>query len=467
MIKSYKKIIASFLIFGILTTIISTSCFARDNYAYAAGIQHNIDNLIPYVDDFDAYDDCANALGYYQNAGYNVAGHINPGRDLLWSNLYATVQFFAGHGNVDYIHFTETGIYNGNDWNNVSASAGGDTFTIDFIGTNSVHWDADTILVTYSSCNGGGTDGNVADDSVARSTCVRGSDVVVAFTDTVHTHYMDDWTDRYNEKLGAGYGVYDAVQYANSFNYILGGQKNNVIWSHGDSNIKIGTYGNSSKNAIGIGEQLLNLRNIQNNLSDNIVLNSDLEISKLKIEKDLNNRTVFNNINSNIIATEKNIESKLKEIYNNFDINNYQVDTYTTTVMNVNDNSVMDELKYYDYKLKIGDYITDAAYTVVVENNKIKEIYDNNIDIVKQEELLKSNEFVANINDYNVQMFDTKTKQMIEQKYDSQLRTIDKDYTFYYDIKNDKKYVIVSHTTEDNINVLESGIAIDSCCFEI
>ena len=66
----------------------------------------------------------------------------------------------------------------------------------------------------------------------------------------------------------------------------------------------------------------------------------------------------------------------------------------TSIIIKVNDNSIMNKLIYYDYKLKIGDYITDAAYTVVVENNKIKEIYDNNIDIKKQEELLKSNEFV-------------------------------------------------------------------------
>lgn len=467
MIKNSKKVITLFLMLGVLTTIFSSSCLARDNYAYAAGIQHNTDNLIPYVDDFDAYNDCANAMGAYQNAGYNVAGHINPGRDLLWSNLYATVQFFAGHGNVDYIHFTTSGIYNGDDWNGVSASAGKANFTIDFIGTNSVHWDADTILVTYSSCNGGGTDGNVADDSVARSTCAKGSDVVVAFTDSVNVHYMDDWTDRYNEKLGAGSGVYDAVQYANSFTYLLGGEKNNVIWSHGNNNIKIGKYGNSSKNAIGYEEQVLSLRNPKDNLRNNIVLNTNINCNKLKTEEDISNRTVFKNINSNIAATEKNIETKLKEIYNNFDINNYQVDTYTTTVMNVNDNSVMNELKYYDYKLKIGDYLTDAAYTVVVENNQIKEIYDNNIDIEKQEKLLKSDQFTADINDYNIEMYDKKTEEMIKQKYDTNLKTIDKDYTFYYDIENDKKYVIVSHTTEEDINVLESGIAIDSCNFEI
>lgn len=465
MIKKYKKIMLSFFGFCSLITITSTFCFARDNYAYAAGIQHNLDNLIPFVDNFDAYNDCANAMGAYKNAGYNVAGHTNPGRDLLWSNLYATVQFFAGHGSEECIHFTTTGIYDGDDWNDVTSNAGGAEFKLDLIGTNSVHWDADTILVTYSSCNGGGTNGEASENCIAKSTCIKGSEVVVAFTDEVNVFYMDDWTDRYNQKLGAGYGVHDAVAYANSFNYLLGGEKNNVIWSHGDSNIKIGKYGSSIKNSF--REQLLELRNIQTDFDNNILLNCDLELNKLVIEEDINNRMVFNNTNNNIIATEKNIENKLKEIYNNFDFNNYQVDIYTSINMNVNDNSVMSELKYYDYKLKIGNYITDAAYTVVVENDKIKEIYDNNVDIEKQEKLLKSNEFVADINDYNVEAFDEKTKQVIKQKYNTQLKTVDKDYTFYYDIKNDKKYIIVSHTTEDKSNLLKPGVAIDSCRFEI
>lgn len=291
------------LLLFLMVISISTGVYARDNFAYAAGIQHNLDNLIPWVDDFDAYDDCYNAMVAYQNAGYNVAGHTNPSKETLWTNLYATVQFFVGHGSTQFITFEDSGIVLGSDLTaDISINGKPTLEDVQFVGTESVHWDADTILVTYSCCDGAGTNGNIAPQSIVRATCEEGADVTVGFTNTVHPMYMDDWTDRYNQQLGAGVGVYDATKYANSFSYLLGNEKDNVVYAQIDPNLKIGKYGNSSKNSL--NPRIETFNDIKQSKANYIKI-QDVTASNVNLAKDksMDERNILSDNSQNLVAS--------------------------------------------------------------------------------------------------------------------------------------------------------------------
>lgn len=434
---------------GILTSLLLSTfsgVYARDNWAYAAGLKYDVpDNIF----DFDSIDECNNALTAYNNAGFSVGGDINPDKATLWKNLYATVQYFFGHGGVDFIFLGNTGIINGEDMTTtVTADNGKSVFSnVPFIGTNTVHWYADTDLVSYFSCNGAGENGEVTSDSLARSTCVRGATVVLGFTTEVHTLSLEKWSNRYNEKLGQGYGVDDAVKYANSFNYMFNDVKNVTLWNHGDANIKIGKYGSSSKN-YSTSEQ-------------NIKLNADDSIKE---------RLVYssNGLKTTKISSNSDIENKLSEIYQKFDSSNYIIEKNTSYCYDVNTNLPTEEKVYYDYKLKIGDYITDAGYTVIVENNMITEIYDNNIDLKEQEELLNKNfEFEANICKEDIESYKLDLNKKIIKKYDNKIDIVENEHTFYYDIENNKKYVVINCESEIKFDSVSSGKTIDYAMYEI
>lgn len=455
------------LLLFLMVISISTGVYARDNFAYAAGIQYNLDNLIPWIDDFDAYDDCYNAMVAYQNAGYNVAGHTNPSKETLWTNLYATVQFFVGHGSTQFITFEDSGIVLGSDLTTDISIKGNQTLEdVQFVGTESVHWDADTILVTYSCCDGAGTNGVIADRSLVRATCEEGADVTVGFTNTVHPMYMDDWTDRYNQQLGAGVGVYDATRYANSFSYLLGNEKDNVVFAQIDPNLKIGKYGNSSKNSL--NPRIETFNDIKQSKANYIKI-QDVTASNVNLAKDksMDERNILSDNSQNLVASTYNIDHAIKNVYNNFNKENYIIEKHTSSAINVNTNEVIHQSTYYDYKLKIGDFLTDAAFTVLVEDNKIEAIYDNNVDIEKQEELLKNSaNMKISVDDVTLSDIDNKAIKNIEEKYNDKVSITDKDYTYYYDIENDKKYIIGSYETELQIDN-NVATAIDNYKYEI
>ena len=431
------------LISGLLSTY--SGVFARSNWAYAAGLKYDIpDNIF----DMDPTNQCVNALNAYQNAGFSVGGHINPTKQILWENLYATVQYFNGHGNVDLLLLGNTGIINGADRTmNVTTDNGKKTFeNVQFIGTNTVHWDADTDLVSYLACNTAGVNNSVASDSLARSTCYRGATVVFGYTSEVHTVSLGSWSDRYNEKLGQGYGVNDALLYANSFNYLFNDVKNGTLWHHGNANLKIGKYNPATKNSLSETNNTLNKDDLTN---DRLVYSS-------------------NGINTSKVYSSSNVESKLSEIYKNFDRNNYIVEKNTSYCYDINTNLPTEENVYYDYKLKIGDYITNAGYTVKLKNGVISEIYDNNIDLDKQEELLeKSYNFNANISKENISMYKSDLNKRVTAKYNNKIEVIGNESIFYYDIENNKKYVVISCESEIEIDGEKGGKSIDSVMYEI
>lgn len=438
-----KKILAILIMVILISSLLSTfsGVYARSNYAYAAGLKYDVPGSIINMDPTDA---CLNAMYAYIDAGFSIGGHLNPTKQILWENLYATVQYFNGHGNVNFILLSSsTGIYRGGDrTTTITADNGKTRFeNVQFIGTDTVHWDADTDLVSYLACETAGTNNSVAENSLAKSTCARGATVVFGYTSEVHTVSLGSWSDRYNEKLGQGYGVNDALQYANSFNYLFNDVKNGMLWHHGNANMKIGKYNSSSKNSIAKESSMLK--------NDRLVYSS-------------------NGTKATKVSSKADIESKLSEIYENFDSNNYIVEKNTSYCYDINTNLPTEENVYYDYKLKIGDYITDAGFTVKLTNGAISEIYDNNINLEEQEELLeKSYDFNANLSKEKLSIYKSDLNKRVEAKYDNEIEVIGNESIYYYDIANDKKYVVLSCESETEIDGEEAGKSIDSIMYEI
>lgn len=443
-----KKILVVLTVLILISGLLSVCSvvFASSNLAYAGGLKDDDSSNIFAI---DATNPCTNALIAYQNAGFSVSGHTNPTKSTLLNNIHATVQFYYGHGGLNFIVLgPKAGIIKGgNTISDVDLPGGKKTYeSVQFIGTDTVNWNANTDLVSYLSCNSAGENSTANPDSVSGMTCAKGATVVTGYSSTVHLASLGNWSNRYNEKLGQGYGVLDAVNYANSFNYVFDDVKNVIVWHHGDPNIKIGKYSSSSKNSI---------------ISENNIFNNDTA-------KD--NRLVYssNVMDDTKISSNSEIESKLSEIYENFNSNNYIVEKNTSYCYDINTNLPTEENVYYSYRLKIGDYITNAGYTVKITNGVISEIYDNNIDIEKQEKLLKkSYEFNANINNENLSTYKSNLNKKVAIKYDNTVEIIENECILYYDIENDKKYVVVSCESEVKIDEEKTGKAIDSVMYEI
>lgn len=368
---------------------------ARDNFAFSVATQSGINT----VQDMN---DAANA---YYAAGYHSYGLTDPSTQTLWENLYADVQFFASHGDVNNVQFAESGIVVGNTG---YYDCGGTTKQL--IGTNAVHWDADTILVTYSSCNSAGANNNNDTNSITCKTAEKGATVAVGFRGEINTGSATNWDKRYNQKLGEGYGVIDAVNYASSFTYLDPDVKKVQIWHHGDANMKIGKYRSVGT---GLGEE----RNILNK-SIRQVVNNDID----------------------------SITSVIKSVYPNFNINNYEIENIDGTKTSlVNDNSTISDTNYIDLRFKIGDFYTEAGYTVELKNNAVTAIYDNNIDMVKQETLVNDRiSTYAKLTQERIEELKEDAKEELSERYND-IVDIQNDgitYKYYYDLNTDKKYII-------------------------
>ena len=241
-----SKIQISIIILTILLLLcsFSSTVFGRDNYAIGiATIEDNGQFLL------DTRESVSEAITAYQKAGYRVYGVGNPGKQHLWEQLYADVQFFNCHGNQECVVTAISGIVVGSDrmYGNK-----------DCIGTNSVHWDADTILVIYAACQGAGNDGINNPNSVARKTAERGADVVMAWRSSVETTRLRAWTRNYNNALANGYTVIKAMDYVNSFSYSDSRvPQNSTIIHHGDTSIKIGKYRSANSDEIRPEDNLL------------------------------------------------------------------------------------------------------------------------------------------------------------------------------------------------------------------
>ena len=396
-----KKSIVFFIISVLVTVILlfelAGVVLARDNYAIGiATIEDNGEFL------WDSRASISEIITAYNKAGYRVYGVGNPGKQHLWEQLYADVQCFLCHGNQDCVVTAISGIVAGSDrmYGNK-----------DCIGTDSVHWDADTILVIYGSCQGAGDNGVINKNSVGYKTAFRGAQVVMAWRSSVNIPNLEKWTKYYNNRLADGYSVIQAMDYANSFSYTDSRvPQNSTIIHHGDTGIKIGKYRNITENQI--------------RPEDNLLLKAKT-------------RTV---ISSNDVNAIYNV---IKETYPDFDENNYIITRGNSQSINVT-NEQVSETEYINLMLKVGEFETESGFTVRAEDGIVEAIYDNTIDFKKEAMLTKQKApMMANCTETELQELKDEAIQKILSAYNNNvsINTDDVTYKYFYDIETEKKYV--------------------------
>ena len=394
-----KKSIVFFIISVLVTVILlfelAGVVLARDNYAIGiATIEDNGEFL------WDSRASISEIITAYNRAGYRVYGVGNPGKQHLWEQLYADVQCFLCHGNQDCVVTAISGIVAGSDrmYGNK-----------DCIGTDSVHWDADTILVIYGSCQGAGDNGVINKNSVGYKTAVRGAQVVMAWRSSVNIPNLEKWTKYYNNRLADGYSVIQAMDYANSFSYTDSRvPQNSTIIHHGDTGIKIGKYRNITENQI--------------RPEDNLLLKAKT-------------RTV---ISSNDVNAIYNV---IKETYPDFDENNYIITRGNSQSINVT-NEQVSETEYINLMLKVGEFETESGFTVRAEDGIVEAIYDNTIDFKKEAMLTKQKApMMANCTETELQELKDEAIQKILSAYNNNvsINTDDVTYKYFYDIETEKK----------------------------
>ena len=422
--KNVVFVIISILLIVILLFGLSGVALGRDNYAIGiATIEDNGEFLL------DTRESVSEAITAYSKAGYRVYGVGNPGKQHLWEQLYADVQFFNCHGNQDCVVTAISGIVAGSDrmYGNK-----------DCIGTDSVHWDADTILVIYGSCQGAGNNGVANENSVGYKTAVRGAQVVMAWRSSVGSDSLREWTRNYNNRLADGYSVIQAMDYANSFTYSDSRvPENSTILHHGNTDMKIGKYRSMTSDEV--------------RPEDNLLLKTKT-------------RTV---VSSNELDTVYNV---IKETYPDFNENNYIITRGKAQSIDVTNGNI-DETEYINLKFKIGDFETNSGFTIKAKNNIVEAIYDNTVDLQKEKLLTqRRNVMTTNYKEKEIDEIKVDVAQKIMNAYNNCVNIDpenDVTYKFFYDIETGKKYIeFLVKSTMGNVEG-EKPVAYDTVKYEI
>ena len=152
-----------------------------------------------------------------------------------------------------------------------------------------------------------------------------------------------------------------------------------------------------------------------------------------------------------------------------FDIKNYNIINRNEAIAtNIELNEVTEYISYIDFQFKIGDFVTETGYTIEIHDGNIQAIYDNNINIEKQEKILaKTSEFVVKVKETSLEKMRQEAMSKVSKKYNSQLLEDDVDIKYYYDIQADKKYIVYSIPSIIETNNGKQGILYDNVRYEI
>ena len=344
----------------------------------------------------------------YEFHKYPTFSVTDPALLVVLSNAVgANVQLYFCHGDPTLITFEEGGL--------TTKSSG--TIPIVFPGTNEKKYldFYSTSIVNWSNKK---LD-EFSRESIAHQIAELGSQMVVGWTSQFSSLSGPDWLNTYHDKLTKGATVLEAMEEANKKFYVYGNVKN----SH------------------------LSYNSITSISQENKLLSATTDI----VKKEENN---------NILSEKekgKFKESQVENIIKSNDIN-FNIDNYEKRVLDglyicdVATGIVQKEESYIDYVYKIGDFITNSAYTVVLDkDNNIKEINDYTKEIPATISINNHNTGDFSISDEISNFYLNKAKSNIEKTDDIEKEEI----IFYYDIEKNKRYAYVdivlnnSYTTDN------------------
>lgn len=347
------------------------------------------------------------------------------------SNFMSEVQLYATHGATDIIFFKgeASAIKTGNsiDLNNGHIQIG-------ILDTAKKYWAPNTKLITYIACNTGGTNGFADNNLITHySVAIGGVDICVGFKKEIFYDSAEAWSRNYNMYLASGYGVLDAVDYANSISYNNNNVHSTYLVYNGDKttpNMKIGKYAN---------------------------FNSMIErqsISADYLHRSLENRNIIEEkikLNNTISNDYSDIYNVIKKKNKEFNIDEYNITREVTEIEDVATNK-RQKIEYIDLQKKIGDYYTTSGYVAKIIDNEIVAIYENNLSNQKNFLNLEK-DFKVNYTEVE-NIVNEKISKIKEKTSEDEKIDLDEEcpYRLYYDIENNKKYIELNYKSEITIN---------------
>lgn len=392
-----KKILLKIVILLLLLFLLTTSTI----YALTASGERACALLNPNSGGIDSENmrSMENAKKTYDSFGYSTSIIKDPSALTVLSNAISSkVQLYNCHGEVNSLEFKDGGI------------TILDTYTSNgktFYNVDGVDWSTKKLLILGACYSAGHEE---SDSTAIAPVLVRkGAQMSIGWHSKLSSFSFPDWLDNFHKEMDNGYNPLAAVNRAN-----------NEYWYFND-NVKNTLFSYSSIST----------------LSDN---------AKYKLETSSNN--ILSVQNSSLI-TENQIEEIIKENNSTFDASQYEK-TYTDGLYTYN--AETDKIEhinsYIDYKLKIGDYLANSGYTVVLDGDGIvqqiidKTLKSTNLDIDNKQ---KSSNY--QISEQSYQYYLNKAKENISNIND----IIEEDIKFYYDLNKNIKYANITLTVTDPV----------------
>lgn len=350
---------------------------------------------------FEVENSMEKAKETYEAYGYSTNNVIDPSELTFLSNVMGKqIQLHWCHGGYNQFAYDDVGMKTGNTVYNWTVRFPGDNeYTVlPSYGVNYFDWD-DKLLVTLACCEVATLD--EPDYSISCEISQYGADMVVGWYTLFNNLSGADWIDHYHDWLADDYTVLEAIEYANSKFYLANNVKNNILYHHG-----------SIKNLA--GEEWTVLSSMDNISMDTNVVPLNQEIKK------------------------SDVENVLTQYDSTFNLQNFEEQEETCSyVKNVDTNEYTKISKYIDYVEKIGDFYTNSAYTVELdESNKVRKIYDNTVDAST---IMMLRNDTTTVSDNTKEYYIQKARANIE---DTDL-IIDEEVKLQWDLNENKKYIYI------------------------
>lgn len=328
---------------------------------------------------------------------------------------------FATHGTLQDITFKgveSSGIKTGTTY---TMTNGKEMVGIDDVAK--LAWGPNTKLITYVSCNSGGEYGIWSNQSITHySVAIGGANVAVGFNKIIYLDSAEQWSRNYNMWLASGYGISDAVDYANSINYDNNNVHSTLLVYDGivDPNMKIGKY--ATDTTAFIEDDSIESSYLINNYRSRNLIDTNIDIKEIK------------NLKNSIVSLISNYDEDFVD-------GDYEIFENETCIINAL-NGDEEKTKYITAVLKIGDFYTDSAYVLKVKDSNIEAIYDNTLEKELVESAINSNNLrTTSIN--NTEEIINVCKNSYVESSDENISIKENDVKYYYDIINNKKYIEV------------------------
>lgn len=386
-LKKFLNGMKFWIVIGVVGLIfMGNTCFAAGDCAFSAGYGYGNVNMTSIVKTVCTYTGNMGYHAYYSTDGTNktiLDGYFQNGTKRLESDLI----FLTGHGQSDRL-YTIAGH---------GLKTGASTQT--FAGTAEQNW-TKVKLAVFLACNTGNGDGNLAYDVFKRSNWTTTS---LGWKNEILEADAKKWAEYFYKKLATGATIDQSMVYAGSQKYNNGNIKD------------LSFFGN--------GNMIASKKSRAINMQEEIEGNIEQFKEKVKIN-------------------DEEVEKEITEFMQKYN-SGYKKDDFDISVYDIKEDG---SLKIIDLTYKVGKFITNSQYSIIVENGYITQIADNTI---KNENNYNVYSIDTNIEITNEELENAKKmarKEILKKLNEDDLILTNEKMDWFYDLDTNKKYIRITDT---------------------